>query len=481
MKEWINKIFAIGTAEIADHRLRNQVRFANILGLTISVFGFLFFAVNVFVRDDLVMAWFTLCLMPVGLLVILFNFSGHHRIARIIIAFFPLAVCVFLPPMVIWFKGKGMDLPPGEMLLELIHSKMAAVSVTVCPFVLLDMRKKANLIVVPIITFVLVMLIDPLRLAIHSDLYASAGVSAPMAQYSNFITFSVVTVVLLCMFFISRLNIRFEDRMLAMIGELNLKSAKLKAEIDLRLQSEMEMQRAKDEALDAVRSRTAFFAHINHEIRTPLHGIVGLTSLLDEPATVEEKHKLHASLKLSTAELMRLVNNVLDLNKIESEKFDLHLRSFDLVPFFQKVAANYTGISQLGGTECHVEVVPNSPMRLMADDLRLAQVLHNLIVNAVKHGKATRVQIGFEAETSSTGVQSVVFFVIDNGIGMNQIIEHHNVENGAVSEFLPDSNHGFGLVISQKILEQMGSNLHASRGLSGGTVFKFTLRTNPPD
>jgi|GEM_PF-3692524 len=474
MRSWFNKLLSIGTANIADHRLINQVGFANILGLTIVVFGIMFFAFNSFLRSDYILAISTLILVPVGLLVVLLNHFGYHKAARIVVAFFPLTVCVFLPPLVFWLKDFAIDLPPGEQLLELAHSKMGAIAVSVCPFVLLDMRRRANLLFVPIATFGLILLIDPLTLAIHPLTYSDAGVTGTMIQYSNFITLAVVTVVLLCMFFISSLNIRYEDRMLATIAELNQKSTKLKAEIDLRLQSEMEMQRAKDEALDAVRSRTAFFSHINHEIRTPLHGIMGLTSFLDEPASEEEKQKLHTSLKISAAELMRLVNNVLDLNKIESEKFDLHERAFNLIAFFEKVSANYAGRSLVSGSVCQVEVVPNANLSLVSDDLRLSQVLHNLILNAIKHGKASRVNIGYERVSGAGLPDSITFFVADNGVGIGSA-QQSNAENHIASEHSNHANQGFGLLISQKILQQMGSELQSSKGISGGTVFKFTI------
>lgn len=476
MNKFIAGILNLGTRNLKDQRSVSQVRFSNILAYFVILFVLLFFVFNAFFAEDWNRAKVTLVILPIAVASLILNLFGLHHPARVLVAFLPMLASVGLPPLAYYVQMTMDNAVEGTTFFHVVHGKMASVGTAICPFVLLDLRKRINKIIVPFLIFGLLMSIDPLYSLVNPAFLEQLGINAKEGGSINFVMFSSASVIILCVFFMANLNIGYEDKLLMMNEELNRKSTKLKNEVDLRRSSELEMQSAKDKTEAAMRSRTAFFAQMNHEIRTPLHGILGLTDLLGKTKDDAENEKLFRSIRVSASELMRLLNNILDLNKIESEKFDVTNRNFRLYDLMTSIKDAYPpGI--FGPNHDFVfRIDSGSEESMIADDLRITQVLNNLLINGIKHSGATVFEISL-AEMPERN--SIRFSVSDNGKGISSDLvddimkEHFSGANGQRTNF------GLGLFISQKILMAMGSKLILSKSTLGGSEFSFEIPRTP--
>ena len=276
-----------------------------------------------------------------------------------------------------------------------------------------------------------------------------------------------------------RSRLRGENQ--ALLERLRLTNAQLEATVEERTS---ELLEARDRAMEASRLKSEFLANMSHEIRTPLNGVVGVADLLGGTALTAEQREYVNVLVSSGEALLVIINDVLDLSKIEAGKLELEETEFNLVEVVDEVATLLGRLAFAKGVELVAVVDPALPELVTGDPLRLRQVLTNLVGNAVKftdHGEVVvRAGLTEEALTppSPSPRSRCWFSVSDSGIGMSPDDLPRLFSTFTQLDASDTRRHGgtgLGLVISQRLVRLMGGDITCESALGRGTTFRFAL------
>jgi PAS domain S-box-containing protein len=246
-----------------------------------------------------------------------------------------------------------------------------------------------------------------------------------------------------------------------------------------RKQVEVEQARARDQALEATRLKSEFLANMSHEIRTPMNGIFGMADfLLDTPLTVEQREYTR-TLRRSAEALLAIVNDILDLSKIEAGRLELVATKFDLRECVADAALAVAPRAAAKGIELAYRVAPDVPHRVRADQGRFRQVLVNLIGNAVKFTERGEVIVEVEL-AERTGAQVIVrVSVLDTGVGIASVHAHRLFQPFSQVDGSNTRLHGgtgLGLAICKELVELMGGTIDVESTVGRGSTFRFTAR-----
>lgn len=249
-----------------------------------------------------------------------------------------------------------------------------------------------------------------------------------------------------------------------------------KSNADLMLANK-ELIIANSKAEESAKLKTQFVSTISHELRTPLYGVVGIADLLlEEHKELANSPHLN-SLKFSARYLLSLVNDILQINKIEENKVVLDKITFNLSEEFLMVKKSLSYIAKKNNNEIHIEVDPLIPESLMGDKLRFAQILMNLVSNALKFTKDGNINLTAKQIALNNDIHSIEIKISDDGIGIDSsdqnIIFDKFVQVGRNE--LDYQGTGLGLSIVKKLLELFGSDITVESKLGNGTVFTFCI------
>lgn len=238
-----------------------------------------------------------------------------------------------------------------------------------------------------------------------------------------------------------------------------------------------ELEKARQIAEEATKAKSQFLSMMSHEIRTPLNAIIGIVNVMADDK--EDKNNERAlMLRKSSEHLLTLVNDVLDLNKLEAGKVELENISFDLKRIIFDLKEMFDRGAKEKSLTLKVEYDSRIPEKLMGDPVRLNQVLTNLVSNAIKFTHHGSVNISCRLQQRTERKSHILFQVSDTGIGIplhkqEEIFESFTQADTATTRRYGGS--GLGLSISRKILQLLGSDLQLNSKTGAGSVFYFTI------
>jgi len=244
---------------------------------------------------------------------------------------------------------------------------------------------------------------------------------------------------------------------------------------------EEKLMQAKEKAEESDRLKTAFLANMSHEIRTPMNAIIGFTELLSVPDLSDEDKKDYiAVIKSSGNILLKLIDDIIDLAKIEADQIKIEVSTFGLNQFLKEVYAFYNE-EILNLDKKNIELIfepgENDEFSITSDPFRLKQILNNLVGNAIKFTEKGYIRMGYRR----SGPDMVKFFVEDTGIGIPE-----DKQKLVFDRFLQADNTktrkyggtGLGLTISKKLVNLLGGEIGLDSCPDKGSTFYFSISMN---
>ena len=249
-------------------------------------------------------------------------------------------------------------------------------------------------------------------------------------------------------------------------------------EMDLRKLNE-ELELARDKAEAGSRAKSEFLAMMSHEIRTPMNAILGLVYLLNQ-TTLDACQKDYVHKTLSSAQsLLGILNDILDLSKVQAGKIDLIEEPFRLDDLMKSLAAMASANARDKNIEVLFDIAPDTPLTLIGDSLRLQQVLTNLAGNAIKFTDRGEVVLSVEVTSCDAMTVDLLFRVRDTGIGIapdNQEMIFHPFSQADNTTSRRFGGSGLGLAISRRLVELAGGRIWCESTPGQGSTFFVALR-----
>ncbi|WP_162249228.1 MULTISPECIES: ATP-binding protein [unclassified Rhizobacter] len=231
---------------------------------------------------------------------------------------------------------------------------------------------------------------------------------------------------------------------------------------------------ARTEAESASRAKSVFLANMSHEIRTPFHGMLGMMSLLQDTPLSKQQAGFLATAKDSANHLLAILNDILDISKLESGNLQVAPQPLDLVAMLGQVDALMRVQAHAKGLQLQVSIAPDVPHWVNADATRLKQILFNLLSNALKFSNAGMVSLAVTRQADG----ALLFSVVDTGIGMDAAMLSRLFQRFSQGDDTTSRRHGgagLGLEISRSLARLMGGDIAVSSQAGVGSRFVVTL------
>ena len=243
------------------------------------------------------------------------------------------------------------------------------------------------------------------------------------------------------------------------------------------------LRKAKDEAERSLQIKEAFLANMSHEIRTPMNGILNMINLLANTPLAGKQQEYVSTVQESSETLLAILNDILDLSKIEAGKMELQLRPVEVRALFDRLYRLFLHQATTKGVHLSMDIPAEVPLALRVDEVRLLQVSSNLVANAIKFtepGGAVALRLQLVSETEEDHLLHVS--VTDTGIGIapqNQEVLFKNFSQVDASTSKRYAGTGLGLSIARQLVELMQGEIGVTSQVGEGSTFWFTFRAAP--
>lgn len=250
-----------------------------------------------------------------------------------------------------------------------------------------------------------------------------------------------------------------------------------------RQRLEKQVEQAGQEAEVAQKIKTEFVANVTHELRTPVNGIMGNTLELLEGETDEKRLQRLRMIERGCKNMHALINNILDFSKLDAGKFTIEKREFCFRDMMDYVKANHISKITEKGLDFFMTISPEIPERIIGDELRISQVVNNLLSNACKFTSVGKITVEVVKTAQTDDRMELFFIVLDTGIGIDKegqdkLFKSFSQVDASISRRYGGT--GLGLNISKQLVELMDGNIHVQSELGKGTMFSFHIWVEVP-
>ena len=280
---------------------------------------------------------------------------------------------------------------------------------------------------------------------------------------------------------LKEMNNILEQKIVERTMELSEAITKLQSEIQERIKTEEKLKESEERALESSRLKSEFVANMSHEIRTPLNAILGFTSLLAINVDDPRLNQYIDSIKAGGKNLLTLINDILDLSKIEAGRLDLNPEPVDLRSFIEEIKNIFASKIQEKLIDFNLRIADDVPPTLILDEVRIRQILFNLIGNAVKFTErgAISLEVDNLFKAGDRSKVDLIISVSDTGIGIppeyqsvifDSFKQHHNQTQRRYG------GTGLGLAITKKLVEMMDGSISVDSSVGKGSKFTVIIK-----